>query len=197
MTFVQMIRAPIRDESAAWRLMDQWERDLRPGAAGFLGSTAGVTSDGTFVAIARFENEAAAQANAARPEQGEWWSALEGTLAGAAEFFDSSEVDHSMGGGSDDAGFVQVMIGTGEREEARSAIAAAESLLRRERPDILGGFTAWSGDRFFDVAYFTSEAEARAGEVKELSEEGQAAFEKFGEVLNVEEYLDLANPRFS
>lgn len=192
-----MIRAPLRDEGSAWQLLDRWERELRPGAAGFLGSTAGVTADGFLVLVARFADEAAATRNGERPEQGEWWKEFEATLRGPATFFDSAEVDLSMGGGSDDAGFVQIMIGTGEREQVRAAIGGAEEILRKERPDILGGFTAWNGGRFFDVAYFTSEAEARAGESKELSEEGRAAFEKFGEVLQVEEYLDLPNPRFS
>lgn len=192
-----MIRAPLSDESAAWQLMDRWERDLRPFAVGFLGSTVGATTDGQFVVVARFEDEAAAARNAGRPEQGQWWSELQATLSSAATFFDSNEIDLSMGGGSDDAGFVQIMIGTGDREQVRAAIAGAEEILRKERPDILGGFTAWSGERFFDVAYFTSEAEARAGEAKELSEEGRAVFEQFGEVLNVEDYLDLPNPRFT
>jgi hypothetical protein len=36
--------------------------ELRPGARGFLGSTAGVSADGTFVVLARFADEAAARA---------------------------------------------------------------------------------------------------------------------------------------
>ena len=197
MTFVQMIRGPLDDEAAAWKLLDRWDSDLRSGATGFLGSTAGITTDGQLVLVARFEDESNAARNASRPEQGEWWSEFETALSGPASFFDSSEVDLSMGGGSDDAGFVQIMIGTGDREQVRAAIAGAEEVLRRERPDILGGFTAWRGERFFDVAYFTTEAEARAGENKELSDEGRAAFEQFGELLNVEEYLDIPNPRLA
>lgn len=197
MTFVQMIRGPLGDRDAALQLMERWERDLRSDAPGYLGSTAGVTSDGQFVLVARFEDDEAAARNAGRPQQNEWWNEFEATLGGPATFFESSDVDPSMGGGSDDAGFVQIMIGTGEREEVRAAIGEAEDVLRSERPDILGGFTAWSGDRFFDVAYFTSEAEARAGENKELSEEGRAVFERFGEVLNVEEYLDIPSPRLA
>lgn len=192
-----MIRAPLGDEQAAWKLLDRWESHLRSGAVGFLGSTAGVTTNGQLVLVARFEDEAAAAGNASRSEQGEWWSELESTLSGAATFFDSNEVDLSMGGGSDEAGFVQIMIGTGDREQVRAAIGGAEEILRKERPDILGGFTAWSGERFFDVAYFTSEAEARAGEAKELSEEGRAVFEQFDEVLDVEEFLDVPDPRFT
>lgn len=46
----------------------------------------------------------------------------------------------------------------------------AEPILRRGRPDILGGFTLWfEEDRFIDVVYFSSEREARQGEARELS----------------------------
>lgn len=197
MTYVQLIRAPIKDEAATWAVMDRWERDLRPGAVGFVGSTAGVTESGEFVLVARFQDEASAPRNATRPEQGAWWEELEATFSGPATFFESGDIDESMGGGSDDAGFVQLMIGTGDREVVAAAIGEAEDVLRRDRPDILGGYTAWSGERFVDVAYFTSEAEARAGESKELSEEGRAAFERFVSAMAVEEYLDLASPRFS
>lgn len=179
MTYVQLIRASIKDEAATWAVMERWERDLRPGAVGFLGSTAGVTKAGEFVLVARFQEEESAPRNATRPEQGAWWEELEATFSAPAAFFESGDIDLSMGGGSDDAGFVQIMIGTGDRATVRAAIGEAEDVLRKERPDILGGYTAWSGERFFDVAYFTSEAEARAGEAQELSAAGRAVFERF------------------
>lgn len=196
--FVQLIRAKLGDEPGAWRAMERWEDDLRAGAHGFLGSTSGVTNDGEFVLIARFDSEEAARTNSDRPEQGQWWSELQQAFAGEATFFESGDVDVSMGGGSDDAGFVQILVGRGNRDEARSVIGGAEAVLRKERPDIIGGITAWRGDgSFIDVAYFRSEAEAREGEAKELSEEGRALFETFAAVLSVEEYLDLPRPRLT
>ena len=192
-----MIRAPLKDQGAALELLERWERDVRPGASGFLGATGGVAGADELVLLARFEDQAAAERNSTRPEQSEWWSEFEATLAGPATFFESSQVDLSMGGGSDEAGFVQVMVGTGDREKALAVLGPAEEVLRKERPDILGGLTAWDGERFVDVAYFTSEAEARSGESKELSDEGRAAFEQFGQVLNVEEYLDISDPRLT
>ena len=43
-----------------------------PGAEGYIGGTGGVTDGGRFIVIARFETEAAAQANSERAEQGAW-----------------------------------------------------------------------------------------------------------------------------
>lgn len=194
--FVQVIRAPVRDEEALVAALDRWETELRPGAAGILGSTAGLTTDGEAVLVARFESEDAARRNSDRPEQRAWWAELEQALAGPARFFESAAVDVSMGGGSDDAGFVQVFWGRGDRNAARSVMVQAEPVLRRERPDILGGFTVWLEDgRFVDVAYFRSEQEAREGEARELSEQGRAVFEQFGRVLAAEGYADLPKPR--
>lgn len=180
------------------RALERWEAELRPGAEGFLGSTAGVTEDGQLVLVARFADEAAARSNSDRSEQGQWWAEAERAFAGPVAFFESSDVDVSMGGGSDEAGFVQVLIGRGHRERARQILREGEDVLRRERPDIIGGITAWGEDgSFVDVAYFRSEIEARAGESQEMSSQGRELFEQFGTVMPVQEYLDLPNPRFS
>lgn len=194
--FVQVIRGEVADSSAIYAALDRWDTELRAGATGFLGSTAGVTTDGELVLVARFESEDVARRNSDRPEQAAWWSELERALGGPAVFAESSAVDVSMGGGSDDAGFVQVFWGRGDRAAARSAMVGAEPILRRERPDILGGFTLWlEDDRFIDIAYFRSEQEAREGEAGELSEEGRAVFEEFGRVLAAEGYADIPEPR--
>lgn len=191
-----MIRGKVADASAIHVALDRWDTDLRPGARGFLGSTAGVSTDGELLLVARFESEDEASRNSERPEQAAWWSELERALEGPASFAESSVIDVSMGGGSDDAGFVQVFWGRGDRAAARSAMVEAEPVLRRERPDILGGFTLWlDDDRFIDVAYFSSEQDAREGETRELSAEGRAVFEEFGRVLAAEGYADIPHPR--
>lgn len=194
--FVQFIRGRLADHAGIVSALDRWEAELRPAADGFLGSTAGVTRDGQFVLLVRFADEEAARRNSNRQEQGEWWTVAEQALDGPAVFFDSSDVDVSMGGPADDAGFVQVLIGRGERERARDVLKQGEDVLRRERPDIIGGITAWRDNgSFVDVAYFRSEAEARAGEAKSLSPEGRAVFEQLAAVMPVQEYLDVPGPR--
>ena len=60
----------------------------------------------------------------------------------------------------------------------------AEPVLRRERPDILGGLTVWLEDgRFIDLTYFDRNRRPAQGEAGELSEQGRAVFEEFGRVL--------------
>lgn len=195
--FVQVIRGRLGDHGALLAALDRWDTELRAVADGFLGYTAGATRDDQFVLVVRFADEKAARRNSEREEQDTWWAATQEAFAGPVTFFDSSDVDLSMGGGSDDAGFVQVLIGQGERHAARELLAHGEEVLRRERPDIIGGITAWRDDgSFVDVAYFRSEAEARDGEAKELSPEGRALFDQLAAVMPVREYLDVPLPRF-
>lgn len=196
--FVQVIRGMPSDRTALFHVLERWHTDVGPGAEGFLGATAGLATDGQFLLVARFADEEAARRNSDREEQRAWWATAERAFAGRISFFDSSEVDVSMGGGSDDAGFVQVLFGRGERERAREVLAQGEAVLRRERPDIIGGFTAWQADGgFIDVAYFRSEAEARAGESQEMSAAGRELFEQLAAVMPVHEYVDLPDPRFA
>ncbi len=72
--FVQVIQGQVADAERAHAAVDQWARDLAPGATGWLGSTGGVTEDGRFIALARFESEEAARRNSDRPEQDRWWA---------------------------------------------------------------------------------------------------------------------------
>ncbi len=67
--FVQVITGRTSKAAELRAAFDRWMTELSPGAKGWLGSTAGVTEDGRFVALARFESEAAAQRNSDRPEQ--------------------------------------------------------------------------------------------------------------------------------
>ncbi len=58
--FVQVIQGRVGDAGQLRARMEQWVRDLSGGAIGWLGSTAGVTADGTGIAVARFESADAA-----------------------------------------------------------------------------------------------------------------------------------------
>ena len=106
--FVQVIEGKVSDKAGLRRQMDRWEAELRPGAIGFLGSTGGVTDEGVGFAIARFASADAA-GNSERPEQGQWWSETEKCYEGPVSFTDSEDVEEFLSGGSNDAGFVQVM----------------------------------------------------------------------------------------
>ena len=70
--FVQVIQGQTSDVGAMRVQIEAWERDVKPGAIGFLGSTGGVTEDGEFITAARFDSEDSARANSDRAEQSAW-----------------------------------------------------------------------------------------------------------------------------
>ena len=196
--FAQVIQGRATDPAGLRKQWERWIDDVKPNAEGFLGSTAGVTSGGEFIAVARFESEDAARANSTRPEQGAWWEETSQYIADPM-FHDCTEVDVFGGGGSDDAGFVQVIQGkTKDVEKSRALDARMEPAMRDRRPDVIGGVNAWHPEngRFTSVIYFTSEAEARAKE-KEMNEsEDVAEFMREMQELSDGEpkFLDITEP---
>jgi len=196
--FVQVIKGKAIDREGLRRQFDRWNEELRPGAAGFLGSTAGITEDGHFIAVAQFETAVASHANSQRDEQGAWWAETEKCLE-AATFQDSTEVITMQGGSSKAAGFVQVMCGRvtdAEKMEAlRPRMGEMESAMKRHRPDVLGDVIAVNTDgTYTDVVFFESEAEARQGETKEMPADVGALFAELMSAIAVDEYLDLKDP---
>jgi hypothetical protein len=194
--FVQVIEGLVADANGLRAQIDRWAEELQPGADGWLGTTAGVTADGRFVALVRFESAEAAQANGSRPEQGAWWAATAGTFDGDATFTNCPDVDTFGAGGSDDAGFVQVMKGRGDRAALVEAAALTDAMLQQSRPDVIGGTVAWPGDgTFVQTVYFTSEAEARANENREpASEEEREAWERLNSLMQIDSFTDLTDP---
>jgi hypothetical protein len=195
--FVQVIKGRTSDAEAVRARGEVWATDLRPGAKGFLGSTVGVADDGTFFAIVRFEDEASAMANSQRPEQSAWWEETAKLFDGEPTFRQSSDTTTIFDGGSDKAGFVQVMEGTANDRAKAEALESPEMLeqLRNTRPDLMGGLRVWfEGDEFVEVGYFTSEEDARKGEASaEFSGPVQEFVDAFGEMT----FTDLRHPTFN
>jgi len=195
--FAQVIRGRVSSAEDLRRAAQRWEEDLRPGAAGFLGSTGGVTVDGDAILIARFEDRAAAEANGARPQQGAWWSKTEQIFDGEPSFEDSEDMELQFGGGSDDAGFLQVMEGqTSDRDGLSAFDAQWNDRVREAGPDLLGAVRIWHDGRFTEVAYFNSEAEARANEAG-MADALAEGFETFQGLMQVDRYLDISDPILS
>jgi hypothetical protein len=194
--FVQVIEGRPGNVEALRSQLETWRSDLAPGADGWLGATGGVAADGTFVSVVRFESEAAATANSERPEQGAWWEATAAAFDGDVTFTNCPDVDSFGAGGSDEAGFVQVMVGRGDRAVIQPLAAEVDEALARMRPDVIGGIVAWPGDgTFVQVVYFTSEAEARANEgLASATDEDKAAMERLGSLMTVDRYIDLSDP---
>jgi len=194
--FVQIMEGPAKDPAKMEALMDRWIEELEPGAEGFLGTTAGIADDGRAIAIARFESAAAARANSERPEQGEWWAEMSECYDGDVTFTDSEDVEMLLAGGSDDAGFVQVMKSSVVDRELMSRMDAAfESAAPTYRPDVIGSLRIWTGPTSaYDVTYFTSEAAAREGEAKDFPSEFADLMDDFESLMGSTDFIDLRDP---
>ena len=178
--FVRFIRAKVADVD---------------GLRAHLARGQGQMTAGDFVALARFDSADAAKANRARVEEGEWWRELLTFFDGEPEVKDTQRVSVLMAG-SDDAGFVQIMEGTGDPDALAALDERFVEIAPTYRPDIMGGYRAYFDDSTWaDVTYFTSEAEARAGESREMPPEVAKLFEEFGRVAGITAYHDLNDPR--
>ena len=145
--FIQVIQGRCNDADRLRKQLDVWEQDLAPGADGWLGSTGGLTDDGTSVAVVRFESREQADANSSRPEQDAWWQETSTCYDGEVAFRDYDDAFTMLDGGSDDAGFVQVMQGrVDDAAGFRSFMQAPMDGLREMRPEIIGGTVAVADD---------------------------------------------------
>lgn len=195
--FVQVIKGHTGDPAGLRQQLERWRTDLKPTAVGFLGSTGGIADDGTVVLAARFADPASARANSDRPEQGEWWQATAAFFDGEPTFRESTDTAPLFDGGSDAAGFVQVMEGRVADRAKAEAFESPEMLdqLRAARPDLLGGLRVWYDDgTFVDLAYFTSEEAARQGEA---SEEFQGPSDDYNALFEEMKFIDLRDPFFA
>jgi hypothetical protein len=198
--FIQVIQGRTSDADGLRAAIDRWEKDLAPGAVGWLGTTGGVTADGRAIAVVRFESEEAARRNSERPEQDRWWRETEKLYDGGATFKESSDVVVDLQGDPDRAGFVQIMQGrTSDPARARQLMTQDPDMWATFRPDVIGSVEALhDGGAYTMVLYFTSEAEAREGERKEVPLELRATMDEM-EKLTVEqpESFDLTQPVLS
>jgi len=194
--FVQVIQGKVRDKAEVRAQLDRWVSDLAPRSVGWLGTTAGVADDGTFIALARFESEAAADKNSSLPEQGEWWDAMAATFDGEPTFHNSTVCDTDLNGDPSQAGFVQVMQGTSNDPERLFALMTDDSLdLAPVRPDILGRLTCLhDGGAWTMAIWFTSEAEAREGEKKDMPPEAAERMAELQTLGDEPTYIDLTDP---
>lgn len=180
--FVQMVLGRVADAADVRRQWDRWATDLAPGTAGFVGATGGVTTDGRAVLVARFESEHAAR--------------VTGALADVPELLETADVTLHGGRGWESARFVQVMRA---RVRDRRRFEAIEGELTPQfmqlRPDLLAAYRAWLPDGCVAaIDYFTSEAEARAGEQKEMPDVLGERFREWMSLLDDVEWFDLADP---
>jgi hypothetical protein len=194
--FIQVFQGKVGDEASARRTLERWRDEVMPGATGFLGSTTGVAADGTLVGMARFESRDAAMANSGRSEQDAWWAEMAKCFDGDVAFMECDDAQEILGGGSDDAHFVQVMEGSSPDITRMHRIMGSHSdRLRQARPEILGGVMMDVGDgRYVQAFYFTSEEAARQGEQLDFPEDIRAEIEEGMALMGEATYYDLREP---
>ena len=197
--FIQIIQGTCRDADALHRQLDMWRQEMGPKAEGWLGGTYGVTDDNTFIGVVRFESREAGSRNSTRPEQGAWWAETEKCFDGKVSFHDCDEAMEFLGGGADDAGFVQVIQGRVEDPERfRRFMSQPMDMLKQVRPELIGGTIAMEPDgRFTQTVAFRTEDAAREGERKEIPDEMRGEYQDEMAQVQVEHYMDLHHPWFA
>lgn len=197
--FMQIIQGRVADPGAARELVDRWQRDVEPGAVGYLGSTHGITDDGTLVAAVRFESAEAARRNSARAEQAAWWREMERCFAGPITFHDCDDVMLLLSGGSDQAGFVQVIQGrVRDRDRLHALAAQSGDMIAKVRPDVIGATFAIDDSGFFtETVAFTSEQQARTAEQQEMPADAARLLDEEMSLLDDVRFLDLHQPWFA
>lgn len=197
--WVQVIQGRVKDEAGLRKQFDRWQDEIRPNVTGFLGATSGFTDDGRFFTVARFESEELAMQNSNDPKQTAWWEETAEYFDGEPTFHNCSEVDTMRNGGRDDAGFVQIMqSGVTDWQRMRAlGQRMNEEMPADMRPEFIGGIAAWDGETLTQVAYFTSEEEARKGEQQDMTAADPNAAEMWQEMDSMIvdlKYYDLHEP---
>lgn len=194
--FSLVVQGRTSDPAGVRRAMDGWVHALPDGAAGWLGATAGVTTDGRFVAVARYDSPEAARRLEAPPEQQRWWAALRADLDGQATVQAGTRTEVFSPGDPGAAGFVQVVQGrVSDLVEARRQLHALQEELEVHLPCLLGTETVEHTDgRFTRVLSFTTEAEAREGERSRHQEVRRRDEEALRLLVGPVDFLDLREP---
>ena len=124
---------------------------------------------------------------------------VEKCFDGEVSFHDCDEAIMMLDGGSDDAGFVQVIQGRlDDPARFREFMSQPMDMLQEARPEIIGGTIAIDADGWFtETMSFRSEAEARKGEQMEMPEEMSEQFNREMEQVKDMRYLDLHHPWFA
>ena len=193
--YVQIIEGNAKDPEGIRQLADKWERDLRPGAVGYLGVTSGVTADNRAITVVRFDSPESARANSERPEQTAFFNEMAALYSGVPTFAESTDTEELLGGISPASQFVQVMKTIGADRVRTKGLDDQLEKFATVRPDLLGIFRVWTApDTSYELAYFTDEVSARAGEAKELPEDMAAIMAEYADVMANTEFLDLVSP---
>lgn len=194
--FIQMIQGECAKQDEMRGLVDEW-CGLMADQVGWLGGTYGWSDDGRFVGVARYESRDACTELGAMENGKAVWDRITGMIDGV-EIHESEDVMVLLDGGSDDAGFVQVMRGRVNNADALRQFAVDDemtSMLHQARPEIIGATLAIEDDgTFTETVAFTDEASAREGETTHMPD---AIVRRMEESMADVEFIDLHQPWFA
>ena len=117
--FIQVITGKVVDADGFRREGERWATVVQPVAEGYLGTTAGATSDGRFFVAARWESAEAAAKNNDRPEQNQWFEGFAPTVSDVA--YANCSTVLTMGGGGLERRRLRAGDGGEDQETARSS----------------------------------------------------------------------------
>ena len=193
--FIQVIQGKTSRREEVRQVSDSWVADAGGTAPGWLGGTYGFTDDDDFFAVVRFESREAAMENSQRPETDAFAQKMGELMDGEPSFFDSDQVETFLDGGSDQAGFVQIIRGKGDPALWQKMGDASQ--LREMRPDVIGGTVAIQNDgSFVEAIAFTDEASARKGEQSDAQPPEDVA-DAMGQLMEGAQFYDLREVWFS
>lgn len=189
--FIQVLKGKTSQREAVKELGKSWRSEVG-GADGWLGATFGFTEDDTFFGVVRFESREAAMANSDRPEQGAFAQKMGALMDGEVQFFDYDDVMTFLDGGSDDAGYVQVIQGRTDDRNLFHKLLDDTTVLHERRPEIIGGSVGLAPDgSFTETVAFTDEASARQGEGADMSDAPPEVGEALQKLIQGAEFYDL------
>lgn len=193
MTQVQVVRGTTSSAPAVADLWRGWIDAVAPVLPGWLDVTGGVTADGDVVCVTRFADEEAARRALDHPDHRAWWQNTQPVLGADVQVHASDDVGPPEYDADPAAGFVQMMLATvADRPAVERIEHELDEAFRRWRPDSLGGYRVWlPGGKMLAVDYFTSEAEARAGESSEPPPEVADALPRWLALMGDVEWFDL------
>jgi len=196
---MQMVTGPCSREDDMRAVADNWCADMMK-HEGWLGGTYGFNDDGDFLGVVRFDSMQSYDACCATAEAGAHWAAALECFDSAPEIHQSEDVSIMLDGGSDGAGFVQVIRGrTPDPQRLRSMFEDQQmtSALHEARPDIIGATMLIESDgSFTETVCFASEEAARAGEQQEMPAEMASEMSSWQSMMADVRYDDLHKPWF-
>jgi hypothetical protein len=181
---IQVLGALVADREAVRERAHQ----AATAAPGLQWLTGGLTDDGQFIAVARFQEGS----------PGAWWADLEACLAEPLVVRDSSDIEVILGDRTPDAGFLEVIEGhTSDRARFMHLQRELEYAFSAERPDFLGSLILWWSDgAWMELASFTSADDVRAGDAAPLPPRVEELVAAWEVVAGRSSQLDIAGLLF-